>query len=204
MFSIRHVQHDKRCWQAADNRLHNPHNHNNKNQSIMSLQIKKCTMQRTAKTLARLSPASVWPRRCLATATSTLMETKSATSPPPPPHLVAASNVMHRSLSHSPLLATRASGINIYTSAGQRIVDATSGAAVSCLGHSHPAIVEAIKKHLDGGNAVNYVATIMFTTSPAEELSSLLIESWEPRLDSAEVQSKGKVYFCAGGKFPET
>lgn len=68
------------------------------------------------------------------------------------------------------------------------------------MGHSHPAIVEAMKNHLDGANAVNYVATIMFTSSPAEELSKLLLESWEPPLGPTEVQSTGKVYFCAGGK----
>lgn len=118
----------------------------------------------------------------------------------PPIDSTAGSDVMHRSLSHSPLLAKRASGINIYTSTGQRIIDATSGAAVSCLGHSHPAIVEAMKNHLEGENAVNYVATIMFTSSPAEELSKLLLESWEPSLGPNEVESKGKVYFCAGGK----
>jgi adenosylmethionine-8-amino-7-oxononanoate aminotransferase len=119
---------------------------------------------------------------------------------PPPAQVAEGSNVMHRSLSHSPLLAKRASGINIYTSTGQRIIDATSGAAVSCLGHSHPAIVEAMKNHLDGANAVNYVATIMFTSSPAEELSKLLLESWEPQLGPLEAESKGKVYFCAGGE----
>jgi hypothetical protein len=57
-----------------------------------------------------------------------------------------------------------------------------------------------MKKHLDGANAVNYVATIMFTSSSAEELSNLLLESWEPPLGPTEAESKGKVYFCAGGK----
>ncbi|KAE9969053.1 hypothetical protein BLS_005527 [Venturia inaequalis] len=40
----------------------------------------------------------------------------------------------------------------------------------------------------------------MFTSSPAEELSKLLLESWEPPLGPTEVPSTGKVYFCAGGK----
>lgn len=155
-------------------------------------------MIRTTRAFGRLPAAIVQTRRCLATASP--MEAVPNAPPPPPIEPTSTSNVMHRSLSHSPLLAKRASGINIYTSTGQRIIDATSGAAVSCLGHSHPAIVEAMKNHLDGANAVNYVATIMFTSSPAEELSKLLLESWEPPLGPTEVQSTGKVYFCAGGK----
>lgn len=159
-------------------------------------------MIRATRILGRLPAAMAQTRRCLATASP--MEAVPNTPPPPPiestPISASASNVMHRSLSHSPLLAKRASGINIYTSTGQRIIDATSGAAVSCLGHSHPAIVEAMKNHLDEANTVNYVATIMFTSSPAEELSKLLLESWEPPLGPTEVQSTGKVYFCSGGK----
>ncbi|QDS74078.1 hypothetical protein FKW77_009511 [Venturia effusa] len=154
-------------------------------------------MIRAQRNLGRLPAAIAQTRRCLATASP--LETVPNTPPPLPIEPTPTSHVMHRSLSHSPLLAKRASGINIYTSTGQRIIDATSGAAVSCLGHSHPAIIEAMKKHLDGSDAVNYVATIMFTSSPAEELSKLLLESWEPPLRPTELQSTGKVYFCSGG-----
>lgn len=44
------------------------------------------------------------------------------------------SAVMHRSLHHEPLLAVSAKGHHLYLSNGQKVFDATGGAAVACLG----------------------------------------------------------------------
>lgn len=44
------------------------------------------------------------------------------------------SAVLHRSLHHKPLHAVSAKGNYLYLSNGQKIFDATGGAAVACLG----------------------------------------------------------------------
>ena len=44
------------------------------------------------------------------------------------------SAVLHRSLHHKPLHAVTAQGNYLYLSNGQKIFDATGGAAVACLG----------------------------------------------------------------------
>ena len=46
----------------------------------------------------------------------------------------SGSAVLHRSLHHEPLHAISAKGNYLYLSNGQKIFDATGGAAVACLG----------------------------------------------------------------------
>ena len=45
--------------------------------------------------------------------------------------------VLHRSLHHKPLHVLSAKGNYLYLDNGQKILDATGGAAVSCLGHGN-------------------------------------------------------------------
>ncbi len=73
-------------------------------------------------------------------------------------------------------------------SRGRRYLDASSGAAVSCLGHNHPAVISAIKRQLD---TVAYAHTAFFTTEPAERLADVLIEQAPAGLE--------RVYFVSGG-----
>lgn len=47
------------------------------------------------------------------------------------------SAVLHRSLHHKPLHVVSAKGNHLYLDNGQEILDATGGAAVSCLGHAN-------------------------------------------------------------------
>jgi adenosylmethionine-8-amino-7-oxononanoate aminotransferase len=47
------------------------------------------------------------------------------------------SAVLHRSLHHKPLHVISAKGNSLYLDNGQKILDATGGAAVSCLGHGN-------------------------------------------------------------------
>lgn len=47
------------------------------------------------------------------------------------------SAVLHRSLHHEPLRVVAARGNHLELNNGQRIFDATGGAAVSCLGHGN-------------------------------------------------------------------
>lgn len=47
------------------------------------------------------------------------------------------SSVLHRSLHHQPLHAISAQGYYLYLNNGQKVFDATGGAAVACLGSSN-------------------------------------------------------------------
>lgn len=80
--------------------------------------------------------------------------------------------VLHRSLSSLLPVIVRGEGNYLIDSDGERYLDACGGAAVSCLGHDHPAIRDAIKAQVD---KLAFVHTGSFTNEPAEELSEFLI-----------------------------
>ncbi len=98
------------------------------------------------------------------------------------------SHVFYRHTRSSPPVAVAGDGPYIIDSAGKRYLDGSGGAAVSCLGHSHPAVIAAIKAQVD---QLAYAHTSFFTSSPAEQLAALLIE-----LAPGELE---RVYFVSGG-----
>ena len=53
--------------------------------------------------------------------------------------------ILHRQTSHRYPLAASAQGVTIRDSAGKEYIDASAGAAVSCLGHSHPDVLAAMQ-----------------------------------------------------------
>jgi adenosylmethionine-8-amino-7-oxononanoate aminotransferase len=73
-------------------------------------------------------------------------------------------------------------GAYLIDDAGKRYLDASGGPAVSCLGHSHPKVVEAIKRQVD---QVSYAYSLFFTTPVVEELARTLIEQAPPGLTKA-------------------
>jgi adenosylmethionine-8-amino-7-oxononanoate aminotransferase len=85
-------------------------------------------------------------------------------------------------------VAVKGEGIEIVDSTGKRYIDASGGAAVSCLGHSNQRVIDAIKRQ---AQALPYAHTSFFTTQPAEELASYLVEH--------APQGLAHVYFVSGG-----
>lgn len=81
-------------------------------------------------------------------------------------------SILHRELNAIPRTAVIGRGIHLYDDAGKPYIDASGGAAVSCLGHSHPAVIEALCEQL---SKLSYAHTSFFTTEPAEKLAALLI-----------------------------
>lgn len=81
-------------------------------------------------------------------------------------------HVFHRQLRQSFPVAATGQGIRITDTAGKSYIDACGGAAVSCLGHNHPAILDAMRAQLD---KLAYAHTSFFTTQVAEELADDLI-----------------------------
>ena len=98
------------------------------------------------------------------------------------------SHIFHRGANATLPTAARGDGPYILDSTGKRYLDASGGAAVSCLGHSHPAVIEAIQAQLE---KIPYAHTSFFTSEPAEQLADHLIARAPGELD--------RVCFVAGG-----
>jgi adenosylmethionine-8-amino-7-oxononanoate aminotransferase len=98
------------------------------------------------------------------------------------------SYILHRDIAHRYPMAVAGDGPYLIDSEGRRYFDASGGAAVSCLGHSHRGVVEAIKAQLD---RLPYAHTGFFTNEPAEALAEWLVTRAPERLN--------KVYFVSGG-----
>ena len=80
-------------------------------------------------------------------------------------------HILHRQIGGTLPVAVGGSGIEIVDSTGKRYLDASGGAAVSCLGHGHPAVTRALHEQLD---RLAYAHTGFFTTDVAERLGDRL------------------------------
>ena len=98
------------------------------------------------------------------------------------------SHVFHRQLHKQPPSAVRGEGIYLVDSNGKRYIDASGGAAVSCLGHGHPDVRAAMHRQID---QLAYAHTGFFTTEVAEALADQLIATAPPGMSHA--------YFVSGG-----
>lgn len=96
-------------------------------------------------------------------------------------------HVFHRFPNSALPTAASGDGPYIIDAEGRRYLDASGGAAVSCLGHSHTGVISAIKAQLD---RIPFAHTSFFTSEPAEELATYLVER-SPGLS--------RVYFVSGG-----
>ena len=96
-------------------------------------------------------------------------------------------HVLHRSLLQAPAYAERGEGMYVVDADGNRYLDGCGGAAVSCLGHSHPAVVEAIRSQV---GVLPYAHTSFFTTDAMETLADKLV---------AHAPGMGKVLLVSGG-----
>jgi len=97
-------------------------------------------------------------------------------------------HVFHRHFQQSYPVAVRGEGCYIVDRDGRRYLDASGGAAVSCLGHDHPAVIQAIKDQLD---RLPYAHTSFFTNEPSEALAEHLV--------ARAPEGLSKVYFVSGG-----
>ncbi|MGX5658806.1 aspartate aminotransferase family protein [Castellaniella ginsengisoli] len=97
-------------------------------------------------------------------------------------------HVFHRNPQHTLKRAVRGQGISLFDQDGRQYLDASGGAAVSCLGHGHPDVIAAIKAQLD---QVAYAHSSFFTTQACEDLADFLVSEAPGDLDH--------VYFVSGG-----
>jgi adenosylmethionine-8-amino-7-oxononanoate aminotransferase len=97
-------------------------------------------------------------------------------------------HILHRNIGSKLPVAVGGQGINLIDADGRTYIDASGGAAVSCLGHGHPGVIAALHSQLD---AIAYAHTSFFTTEVAERLADRLVEDAPGNLDH--------VYFVSGG-----
>lgn len=97
-------------------------------------------------------------------------------------------HLLHRSIHAKYPVAVGGRGIELFDSEGRSYIDASGGAAVSCLGHAHPAVLAALHAQLD---TIAYAHTGFFTTDIAERLADRLVADAPGDLDH--------VYLVSGG-----
>ena len=96
--------------------------------------------------------------------------------------------ILHRQMAHALPVAVHGEGCELIDAQGQRYIDASGGAAVSCLGHGHPEVLAAMHAQLD---QLAYAHTSFFTTEAAEELADALVRGAPAGISHA--------YFVSGG-----
>ncbi|RPA78670.1 PLP-dependent transferase [Ascobolus immersus RN42] len=116
------------------------------------------------------------------------------------PSSTPSGSILGRTL-HSPTpLITAADAHTLTLSTTHTLLDSTSGAAVSCLGHSHPVVTSALISTLSTPAPV-YVNSILFNTPIAEEAGSVILSEANAAATACggAEDSFGRVYFCGSG-----
>jgi adenosylmethionine-8-amino-7-oxononanoate aminotransferase len=98
------------------------------------------------------------------------------------------SHVFPRHTKSAQPVAVKGNGVYLIDKQGKQYFVGSGGAAVSCLGHGDPEIIDAIKAQLD---RMEFAHTGFFTSDAAESLADLLIENAPGDLD--------RVYLVSGG-----
>jgi adenosylmethionine-8-amino-7-oxononanoate aminotransferase len=94
---------------------------------------------------------------------------------------------IHRNLLQRPANAVRGDGVYVIDADGNRYLDGCGGAAVSCLGHNHPKVINAIRRQAE---ALPYAHTSFFSSDAMELLAEKLVTN---------ASGMGKVLLLSGG-----
>ena len=84
--------------------------------------------------------------------------------------------------------AVKAAGMYIHDDRGNRYLDMSGGAAVSCLGHAHRDVVDAVRNQVA---TLAFAHTAFFTNEPQERLANRLVERFG--------DPGARAYFTSGG-----
>ena len=98
------------------------------------------------------------------------------------------SHLVQRNLRQDPPLALRGEGIFLHDSNGRTIIDGSGGAAVACLGHGHPRVLDAMRAQMD---RLTYAHTALYSCESAEALADLVLEG--------EPGGLTQLYLCSSG-----
>ncbi|MCK6450262.1 MAG: aspartate aminotransferase family protein [Alphaproteobacteria bacterium] len=98
------------------------------------------------------------------------------------------SHVFPRDTRKAPPVAAYAEGITITDADGRRYIDASGGAAVSCVGHGDAKVVRAIAEQ---AARLDYAHTSFFTSEAAEALADHLVRNVPAPLDRVYLVGSG-------------
>src|SRR5512136_886411 len=84
-----------------------------------------------------------------------------------------------------PIVLVRGSGAKVWDSAGKPYLDFVAGIAVCSLGHSHPSVVEALKKQ---AQTLIHVSNLYYIEAQIQYAALLMAHTFG-----------GKVFFCNSG-----
>lgn len=96
--------------------------------------------------------------------------------------------ILHRQIGLELPVAVGGKGVELFDAQGRAYIDASGGAAVSCLGHGHPDVNAALHAQVD---KLAYTHSSFFTTDVAETLAD--------RLVADAPKGISHVYFVSGG-----
>jgi adenosylmethionine-8-amino-7-oxononanoate aminotransferase len=96
--------------------------------------------------------------------------------------------ILHRQIHASLPVAVGGQGVHLLDADGRSYIDASGGAAVSCLGHGNPDVTAALHAQAD---RLAYAHTSFFTNEPAERLADVLVAGAPKGISHA--------YFVSGG-----
>ena len=94
-------------------------------------------------------------------------------------------NYLTPNFSFAPMIPERALGSRVWDVDGREYIDLSGGIAVNALGHSHPALIDAL---IAQAHKLWHISNI-YTTQPAQELAKKLVEH----------TFADKVFFCNSG-----
>jgi hypothetical protein len=97
-------------------------------------------------------------------------------------------HILHRQIDHAYPVAVGGQGVFLRDADGKDYIDASGGAAVSCLGHGHPDVLAAMHAQLD---RLAFAHTSFFTSQVAEELADDLVAHAPAGI--------GHVFYVSGG-----
>lgn len=97
-------------------------------------------------------------------------------------------HILHRNPATGLPVAAGGEGCYLFDTTGKRYLDASGGAAVSCLGHGHQRVIEAINRQ---AGTLAFAHSAFLTSEPAEQLADYLAGRAPGDLDW--------VYFVSGG-----
>ncbi|KGO54338.1 Pyridoxal phosphate-dependent transferase, major region, subdomain 2 [Penicillium expansum] len=103
---------------------------------------------------------------------------------------VARSHILHRAFSERPAKVVGGEGINLLLEDGMKVIDASCGPSVSCLGHTQPEIFDAITNHLKNDIAYVYSGS-PYTNRATEKLADILLSQKPGGLSKAIFVNSG-------------
>ncbi|MBL4612843.1 MAG: aminotransferase class III-fold pyridoxal phosphate-dependent enzyme, partial [Emcibacter sp.] len=97
-------------------------------------------------------------------------------------------SVFYRGVTATYPKAAHSEGMYIFDDQGKKYLDMSGGAAVSCVGHQHPHVTNALCHQI---KTMSFAHTTFFTNDPQEQLAAALAAKFG--------EADAKIYFTSGG-----